>query len=110
MRPFGGCIRALVLGALLLPAPALAHGPTVRIAYSGVRPAQLAIAAGATVHFLNANTSGAECTIAADDGSFESPALARGEGWHHTFEKPGSYAFHVKELSGSKGLVIVGEP
>ena len=52
--------------------------------------------------------SGAVCTIVADDGSFESPPLSRAEGWHYTFDKPGSHAFHLKELAKSAGKIVVG--
>ena len=64
--------------------------------------------AGATVHFMNANASGALCTLVADDGSLEGPAMTRAEGWHHTFEVPGTYRFHIKEMSGKTGTIVVG--
>ena len=94
--------------AAWVPFSADAHGPTVRVAYSGVRPRVVSIEAGTTVHFQNANASGAVCTIVADDGSFESPPLSRAEGWHYTFDKPGSHAFHLKELAKSAGKIVVG--
>jgi plastocyanin len=88
---------------------ALAHGPTVSVSYSAVRPSSLAIAAGATVHFRNANGGGGPCTLFALDGSFESPVITRSEGWHHTFDKPGRYAFRVKEMPHIEGLILVAE-
>ena len=42
-----------------------------------MRPATLEIRAGETVHFRNANATGLVCTVVADDGAFESPALGR---------------------------------
>lgn len=109
MRPF----LKIVLLALLLSAPAPpagAHGPTVRVSFSRATPAQLAIPAGATVHFLNASRGATVCTVVAEDGSFASPPLARGEGWHHTFENPGTFAFTLEQSSAVRGTIVVTEP
>lgn len=92
------------------PTAALAHGPTVQVSPSGVRPSQLAILAGDTVHFYNASSGGSVCTIAAEDGSFESPPLQRAEGWHHTFDEEGVYAFTLLESSAVRGTIVVGAP
>lgn len=97
----------LALLGLVLGAPALAHGPSMRITYDGVRPAQLVIRAGQTVHFHNASTTARSFTVVADDQSFESPTLARGEGWHHTFEEAGEFPFHLAEVPERTGLVVV---
>ena len=72
-------LAALLLVALFA-APAAAHGPTVRISYDGLRPAELVVRAGQTVHFHNVSSTPRTFTVLADDGSFESPPLARGEG------------------------------
>jgi plastocyanin len=97
--------------ALLLAAagasPAWAHGTTIAVAWSGVRPSHVTVVVGAPVHFENANAGSGTCTVVADDGSFESPPLARGEGWHHTFEAPGTWSFHVKEQAGAAGSITV---
>jgi plastocyanin len=99
---------ALALGSTLgLAAPAAAHGPTVRVTWSAVKPAKLTIRVGDTVHFTNATASGSPCTVVADDGSFTSPTLGRAEGWHHTFEKPGTFVYHVQEMSSARGTVVV---
>ena len=98
---------AFALGLASATSAALAHGPTVRVAYSGVRPSTLSIEAGSTVHFVNSNASGGICTVVAEDGSFESPPMGRSEGWHYTFEEPGTYRFRVKEMSGKSGTIVV---
>lgn len=98
---------AAALAALLAAVPAGAHGPTVRLAYDGLRPSQLAIRAGQTVHFHNASTTPRTFTLIADDGSIESPPLARGEGWHYTFETPGTHALHVKEHPNLRATILV---
>jgi plastocyanin len=72
-----------------------------------VRPSELAVASGTTVHFRNANATGAPCTIFSLDGSFESPVMTRSEGWHYTFEKAGRYAFRVKEMPHVEGVILV---
>jgi len=104
-----GTALGLLLAATLWPATARAHGPSVRVGYSGVRPAMLAIAAGTTVHFQNANSGDGPCTVVADDGSFRSPTLARGEGWHHEFNEPGRHSFHIAEYGGVTGVIVVGK-
>lgn len=102
----------ILLLALLIPLvapapPAAAHGATVSVSWSGVVPDHLTLEVGGTVHFTNANSSANPCTVVADDDSFESPPLKRGEGWHHTFKKAGSYGFHVKEMATVRGVILV---
>ncbi len=100
---------ALLLWTLAaLSSSAFAHGPTVKVSYSGIRPSELVVEAGTTLHFHNANAGGGVCTLVGEDGAFESPPLNPGEGWHHTFENPGTFRFHVKEFSRAKGMVRVG--
>jgi len=89
---------------------AVAHGDTIKVSYAAVRPEKLIIKAGTTVHFHNANASPKVCTIVFDEGGLESPALARAEGWHYTFEKPGQYTFHLKELPSRTGVIVVAGP
>ena len=103
-------LAPVALALTALSSLAWAHGPSVRVSYGGVKPAQLAIHAGQTVHFHNANASAGSCTIVATDGSFQSPRLERGEGWHHTFEKQGDHAFFIGEYPGAKGRVVVAAP
>jgi plastocyanin len=104
-------LPALVASGLLLWASAaFGHGPTVKISYGRVVPKTLTVNVGQVVHFQNVSPSPNPVTVVADDGSFESPTLARAEGWHHTFETPGRYDFHVAEFSSARGSVIVAEP
>lgn len=97
----------LIATMLALAGPAAAHGPTVRVSWSGVKPGKITVRAGATVHFHNANSSGSPCTLVAEDGSFESPTLGRAEGWHHVFAKPGTFTYHVKEMTSARGTIVV---
>jgi len=96
-----------IIAALAAP-PALAHGPTVRVSFSGVNPPTLTIEVGTTVHFHNDGTTAV--TVAAVDGSFEGPTLAAAEGWHHTFEQAGVFEYRLKESSRAKGKLVVYEP
>jgi plastocyanin len=48
--------------------------------------------------------------VVADDGSFSSPTLGRAEGWHHTFETPGRFDYHLSEQPSAKGRIVVVEP
>ena len=92
---------------LLAATGALAHGPEVHLAYGRVSPSKVTIRAGQTVHFHNNSTTPRTFTVVADGGAFESPPLARGEGWHHEFSEPGSYPYSVSEFSNMVGLVLV---
>ena len=101
-------IRASFVAICLLAASeALAHGPTVSLSYGRVAPAKLAIRVGQTVHFVNASTTPRTFTLVAEGGAFESPPLARGEGWHHEFAEPGAYPYSVSEFSDMVGEVVV---
>ncbi|MGH0030651.1 MAG: cupredoxin domain-containing protein [Myxococcota bacterium] len=100
--------RALVaVLCLFAPLAAAAHGPSVKLSYGRVTPPSLAIHAGDTVHFHNHGTTPRVFTVRGDDDAFESPPLARGEGWHHTFEEPGSYGYGVAEVPGMRGTIVV---
>lgn len=101
---------ALALALVSGPLTARAHGQTVQVSASGARPSQLTVVVGTTIHFHNANLGGSVCTIVADDGSFESPPLQAGEGWHHTFDEPGTFTFTTKEASGVRGTIVVAAP
>lgn len=106
-RLLRAAVRVAALVTWLAAMPAGAHGPTVRLAYDGVRPPRLAIRAGQVVHFVNASTTPRTFTLVADDGSFESPPLPRGEGWHHKFEEPGTHDLHVKEHPDLRSSIVV---
>ena len=99
----------LALAALALAGaqPATAHGPSVKLSYEGMRPTEIVIAAGQTIHFQNVSSTARTFTLVADDGSFESPSMPRGEGWHHTFETAGRFTYFVRENPDRKGVVTV---
>lgn len=104
-----GAAACAIVAGLLLAAAAVAHGPSVDVSFSAFRPRELVIGAGDTVHFRNAGGSGLRFTIVSDQGLFESPPLGHGRGWHHTFETPGIFSFHLKENEATQGRILVGE-
>jgi plastocyanin len=103
----GRAAACLFACALLLAADALAHGPSVRLSYGRVTPERLVIRAGQTVHFHNASSTPRSFTVKAEADAFESPTLARGEGWHHEFAEAGSFPYAVAEFPDMRGVVVV---
>src|SRR5437667_10629606 len=77
--------------------PALA-GATVSISNFQFTPKVVRIKAGGTVTWV---VKEGNHTVNADDGSFESPALAAGQKFSHQFSSPGTYkyycSFHVSK-------------
>jgi len=102
-------MRGLVMwfAVSLAAASAQAGDVMVHVGHNSVDPAEIKIEAGTTVVFHNIHEMPGGHTVAADDGSFESPPLAKDEKWKHTFEKPGSYGIHIKQHPLAKGVVIV---
>jgi len=102
-------IRVLVASFVVALAAASAQAAEVmvHVGHSSVDPAEIKIKAGDTVVFHNIHEMPGGHTVTADDGSFESPPLAKDEKWKHTFEKPGTYGVHVKQHPTNKGVVIV---
>jgi plastocyanin len=103
--------RVLIYGALsvlvAISAWAATGAATVQVGHNRLEPAEISIAAGDTVTFHNRDEMPGGHTLVADDGSFESPALGKDTSWSHTFAKPGTYAYHIKQHAGAKGRVVV---
>ncbi len=100
---------AALVVALSVPTVALAHGVIVNVGHNRISPAEVTISAGGIVHFHNQDEMPGGHTIVADDGSFESSGLAKGEDWHHTFPEPGTYTYHIKEHPTATGKIVVVE-
>lgn len=102
---------ALLCLLVLVPASgSWGHGDTIQLSYSGVRPERLSVLAGTTVHFRNANRSGAPCTVVIKPSEAKSPRLGRAGDWHHTFPDAGEFLFFVEEFPSSTGKIIVTQP
>jgi plastocyanin len=98
---------ALLLVTLAVAASSFAEDVVVRVGHGRLDPAEVTVAVGTAVTFLNEDEMPGGHTIVAADGSFASPGLAKGETWSHTFEKPGVYSYSIKEHPAAKGQVIV---
>jgi plastocyanin len=97
---------ALSLAVLLVPT-AYAGELMIHVGHNKLDPAEASIAVGDTVVFHNLDEMPGGHTIVADDGSFESPGLAKDASWSHTFETAGTYSYHIKEHPAAKGKIIV---
>src|SRR5262249_39797095 len=64
---------------------------TVTITNFQFDPQQVTIPVGATVEWVD-NTG--RHTVAADDGSFQSPTMVAGGRFEHKFDKPGTFAYY----------------
>lgn len=94
--------------SLALAAPAaLADEVTVKVSHNKLDPAEIEVPVGTTVVFRNLVTMPGGHSVVADDGSFESPALAKDETWSHTFDKPGIYTYTIAEHPTAKGKIVV---
>jgi len=99
--------RALVLAILLFAAPALADEVMIHVGHNKLDPAAVTIQAGDTVVFHNLDQMPGGHTVVSDDGELSSPPLDKDAQWSHTFDEPGTYAFHIKEHPGAKATVVV---
>lgn len=97
---------ALVVGLVAVPAgPAAANDVVVRIGPTGVDPATVMVTVGSTVTWVN--QAGAERSIAADDGSFESGKLANEQTYQFVFTVARTVSYHVAGQPGQVGEVVV---
>jgi len=108
-RPARGIARvaaAAVLG-LTLAFPAAAEEVTVTVGHNRIDPASVTIRAGDTVVFHNVDEMPGGHTIAAQDGSFQSPPLAKDQKWSHTFEQAGRVAIGIEQHPKAVGEIVV---
>jgi plastocyanin len=101
------CAGTAALALLALSGAAAAADAVVKVSHSQCDPAEITVAPGTTVEFVNTVEMPGGHTLVADDGSFSSPPLMKDQTWPHIFEKPGRYAYHIKQHPNTKGVVIV---
>lgn len=95
---------------LLLAGAAPGHGPTIEISHDEMKPSLLNLYVGTTVHFANTVAMPGGHVVVDAGGTLESPPLEKpGDGWHYTFEKPGTYELYVKQHPGAKARIVVVE-
>lgn len=98
----------LVLAAALLlaAAPALAD-VTIEVGHNRITPATVTIKKGESVTFHNVDEMPGGHTVAAEDGSFQSPPLAKDQDYTHKFEKSGTVKLKILQHPKATGEVIV---
>lgn len=100
-------ILSFVAALFLAPAVVLAGEATVEVGHGTFEPATVTIKAGEGVVFHSVEKMPGGHTIVFDELDARSSGLGQGESWSHTFEKPGTYRFRVKEHPDNAGEVIV---
>ncbi|QLE39445.1 plastocyanin [Nostoc sp. C052] len=78
---------------------------TVKIRNFKFEPANLAIAVGKTVQFINVDEE--PHTATATDGTFNSKALDTNQTWNYTATKPGTYPYICSVHPFMKGMLTV---
>ena len=80
---------------------------TVEIRNNAFNPAQLNVAPGTTVTFVNNDT--VPHTVTADNGLFDSGELAPGASYPVVLEGAGTVTYHCKLHPEMRGSIVVGE-
>ena len=116
-RPFERSLRratAVAGGMLMLvwAGIAYAHGPTIKVSHEGLTPPLLNLFVGTTVHFANQASAEAESppvhVVLETEGRLEASQLVtKGDGWHYTFEEPGTFEVFVKSHPDTKARIVV---
>jgi plastocyanin len=100
-----GAAEAIAAPGDATPAAAEADGSSVTIADFAFGPQELAVTTGTTVTWTNEDW--APHTATAEDGSFDSERLDQGASFEHTFDEPGTFAYHCSFHPGMVGSVVV---
>jgi plastocyanin len=98
-----GCI--CLLGFAGIGAAKAGESHDVSIANIQYSPANLTIKAGDSVIWTNKDDR--DHTVIAQDGSFSSPVIRRGETFTFQFDKAGKYSYGCKLHPRMKGTIIV---
>jgi plastocyanin len=78
---------------------------TVWMTGNGFVPATISVKAGQSVRWVN--RTAANHQVVADDSSFSSPVLARGNAYAHTFANAGTFRYHDGLQPSVTGAVVV---
>jgi len=111
-------MNALLIAALMLgtfgqapaaspsPAPSATPAPVViHMADFMFSQDTVTIPAGATVQWVNDDE--VQHSASADDGSWGSGELSKGQTWSHTFATPGVYTYHCDDHTYMKAEIDV---
>ncbi len=103
-------LPAAVAAALLAAAPAGAGDlAQVTIAQNRFVPAQLAVKAGTTVRWSNAERRTGHALVISGPARAQSGLISPGQSWQHTFAQPGLYHYSCVPHPEMKGVVEVTE-
>jgi len=99
---------ALAAALVLVGSNAWAHGPTIKISHSEMKPPLLNLYAGTTVHFANTVAMPGGHVVVDESGALESPPLEKpGDGWHYTFDEVGTFEVFVKQHPMARARIVV---
>ncbi len=85
--------------------PSTGTGDSVEIVEFVFEPETLTVPAGTTVTFTNQDK--APHTATADDSSFDTEELGKGDSAEQTFDDPGTYEYYCRFHVFMKGSVVV---
>jgi plastocyanin len=97
-------LATLTILALGVAAPAQA-AEAIAITPSGFTPAQATVATGETVTWTNNDSVSRQ--LVADEGAFNSPAIAPGSTYSFRFTRGGTFAYHERTKTTMKGTIVV---
>ena len=97
---------ALATALLFAAAPALAD-VTIEVGHNRLTPATVTIKKGESVTFHNVDEMPGGHTIAAEDGSFESPPLAKDQDFTHAFEASGTFKVKIVQHPNATAEIVV---
>lgn len=103
-RNVAGAVAGLIFA---LPLAAAAGDTTIEVGHNRLDPGRVMISTGETVTFHNQDEMPGGHTVAAVDGAFQSPPLAKGDTWSHTFEEPGTYTVRIEEHPEATAEIVV---
>jgi plastocyanin len=73
-----------------------------------MKPALLNLFVGTTVHFANTVAMPGGHVVVDTEGRLESPPLEKpGDGWHYTFEAPGTYEVFLRQHPKARARIHV---
>lgn len=100
-------VAPLLTGVLAAIAPAVAAAEEHIVEMQGLEfvPAELTIAPGDTVTWVNADVLAHTAT--ASDGSWDSGSMTKGDEWSYTFNETGAFDYDCTFHPTMTGVVIV---
>ena len=107
IRPLLSSLTVLAR-AVAFALPAKSHGRTIEISHHEMEPPLLNLFVGTTVHFANTVAMPGGHVVVDEGETLESPPLEKpGDGWHYTFDEPGTYNVFVKQHPMAKAKIVV---